>query len=104
MLMFFYCHRYIGIGIGLGMGGDGSRLVATTRARGMGYLGEETQPATWCLLTPPPKKNDMTTKFVVFSKKVDLGSSRLEQRMLSCVSSSGLFSCLNNECCYISHN
>ena len=52
----FYCHRYIGIGIGLGMGGGGSRLVATTRARGMGYLGEETQPTTWCLLTPPPKK------------------------------------------------
>ena len=51
-----------------------------------------------------PKKNDMTTKFVESSKKVDLGSSRLEQRMLSCVSSSGLFSCLNNECCYISHN
>ena len=30
---------------------------------------------------------------------MDLGSSRLEQVMLTGVSSSGLFSCLNNECC-----
>ena len=90
--------------MGLDASGGGGTMAVETCADGVGYLGEETQPATWCLLTPPPKKNDMTTKFVVFSKKVDLGSSRLEQRMLSCVSSSGLFSCLNNECCYISHN
>ena len=90
--------------MGLDASGGGGTMAVAICADGVGYLGEETQPATWCLLTPPPKKNDMTTKIVVFSKKVDLGSSRLEQRMLSCVGSSDLFSCLNNECCYISHN
>ena len=52
--------------MGLDASGGGSTMAVTICADGVGYLGEETQPATWCLLTPPPKKNDMTTKFVAF--------------------------------------
>ena len=50
--------------MGLDASGGGGTMAVETCADGVGYLGEETQPATWCLLTPPPKKNDMTTKFV----------------------------------------
>ena len=42
--------------MGLDASGGGSTMAVAICADGVGYLGEETQPATWCLLTPHPKK------------------------------------------------
>ena len=42
--------------MGLDASGGGSTMAVKICADGVGYLGEETQPATWCLLTPPPRR------------------------------------------------